>query len=106
MTTPQSDIKLGPDLGDVEGNAEGWGWVVRGEMLQRTRRASSTAFAQLRWLVAKFSSVSFCSHSDSLPYHLSLLFLVEFSQPKSGEFSVFHDQNQTIFTARMYRFGL
>jgi len=30
MTTPQSDIKLGPDLGDVEGNAEGWGWVVRG----------------------------------------------------------------------------
>lgn len=78
MTTPQSDIKLGPDLGDVEGNAEGWGWVVRGgEMLQRTSRAGSTAFAQLRWMVAKFSSVSFCSHSDSLPYHLSLLLLVD-----------------------------
>jgi hypothetical protein len=31
------------------------------EMLQRTRGAVSTAFAQLRWMVAKFSWVS---HSD------------------------------------------
>ena len=77
MTTPQSDIKLGPDLGDVEGNAEGWGWVVREEMLLCRRRVSSAAFAQLQWMVAKFSGFSFSSHSGSIPYHLPLLLLVD-----------------------------
>jgi hypothetical protein len=40
MTTPQSDIKLGPDLGDVEGNVEGWGWVER-EVIEGGRDASA-----------------------------------------------------------------
>lgn len=77
MTTPQSDIKLGPDLGDVEGNVEGWGWVER-EAIGGGRDASACERSWLHSILSAavdgrriLSSFSFCSCSDS---SLSLAF--------------------------------
>lgn len=77
MTTPQSDIKLGPDLGDVEGNVEGWGWVER-EAARGGRDASAYERGRLYSIRSAavdgrriLSSFSFCS-SLSLAFSLSL----------------------------------
>jgi signal transduction histidine kinase len=84
------------------------GWEGRSEgveeMLRRMRRAASTAFAQLRQIVAKFSCVS---HSDlSLSLSLSLLADQGILLAKAWGLFVFHGQDKTILTESTYRFGL
>lgn len=112
MTTPQSDIKLGPDPGDVEGNAQGWGWVGKGGSrgwrrcfsvreeppLQQSLSCGGWSQNSLGFLLTPFFITC-----------LLLSFLVDqrILLAKAWRlFSVSYGQNKTIFTERTYRFWL